>query len=72
MTAEEYAFENMQGCDLNEIVSALEGFAEMKCKRLLEIVAKEARINFSNDKANDFSIDKDSILNVVDLEEFCK
>jgi hypothetical protein len=54
------------------VIQAMQEYALMKCKQLLEIVADKARINFSNDKANDFGINKDSILNCVDLEKFCK
>jgi hypothetical protein len=77
MTAEEYALENMQGCDLQEIESALIGFAELKCKELLEIVAKKAKIIESRSMVNGYDyterlVDKDSILNAVDLKEFIK
>lgn len=49
----------------------MQKFAKQKCKELLLLVAEKARIDFRNDKANDFGIDKDSILNAVDLEKFC-
>ena len=70
MTAEEYALENMQGCDLDEIVSALEGFAKLKCKELLEIVSNLAEVNVLD--YNDYEVNKDSILNAVDLNKFIK
>lgn len=70
-----------QGC----LEEALKYFAELKCKKLLEIVAKKAKIIESenvvyriyNTKTNeelfiDIPIDKDSILNAVDLKEFIK
>lgn len=85
MTAEEYALENMQGCDLQEIETALIGFAEMKCKELLEIVAKKAKIRdedndtyyqphifYCNGDRYKTWVDKDSVLNAVDLKQFIK
>lgn len=77
MTAEEYAFENMQGCDLDEIVSALEGFAKLKCEKLLEIIVENAKIieNRSMSSGYDYTeryVCKDSIINAVDLNEFIK
>lgn len=53
------------------VIEAMQEYAKEKCKELLEIVVRQARISFSNNKANDFGIDKDSILNCVDLEKFC-
>lgn len=76
MTAEDYALENMQilGCDLQEIENALIGFATLKCKELLEIVAKKAEIEWDglNDCTDTAHINKDSILNAVDLKEFVR
>jgi hypothetical protein len=81
MTVEEFLEKNYFGMTLdiahsdvmeNDVKTAMQEYAQMKCKQLLKIVVKEARINFSNDKSNDFGIDKDSILNCVDLEKFCK
>lgn len=81
MTAEEYAFENMQGCDLYEIVSALEGFAKLKCEELLVIVAEKAKAEikyeYSGNTGSEYLdewavIDKNSILNAVNLNEFIK
>jgi hypothetical protein len=77
MTAEDYALGNMEGCDLQEIESALIGFAELKCKELLEIVAKKAKIVENRSMVNGYDyterwVDKDSILNAVDLKEFIK
>ena len=53
------------------VLGAMKSYAKMKCQELLLLVAEKARIDFRNDKANDFGIDKDSILNAVDLEKFC-
>ena len=60
-------------------ITAMQEYAEMKCKQLLEIVAekvetKELFVNGSNggwyDKVG--KVNKDSILNCVDIESFCK
>ena len=67
MTAEDYALENMQGTDLQEIEMALQGFAKMKCKELLEIVAEKAKI-----KDFGYTVSRDSIINAVNLDEFIK
>ena len=67
MTAEDYALENMQGTDLQEIEMALQGFAKMKCKELLEVVAEKAKIiDFG------YAVSRDSIINAVNLDEFIK
>lgn len=58
-----------------DILKAMKEFAELKCKELLEIVAENAEAiegyntGFSGSAA---SVDKESILNVVDLKEFIK
>lgn len=79
MTAEEYMMENMQGADYQEIEDTLIGFAKLKCQELLEIVAEKSQIKtatFGNIGVIGFSdieykeIDKDSILNCVDLDSF--
>lgn len=67
MTAEDYALENMQGTDLQEIEMALQGFAKMKCKELLEIVAEKAKITDFG-----YAVSRDSIINAVNLDEFIK
>ena len=67
MTAENYALENMQGTDLQEIEMALQGFAKMKCKELLEIVAEKAKITDFG-----YTVSRDSIINAVNLDEFIK
>ena len=72
MTAEEYMMENMQGADYQEIESALIGFATLKCQELLEIVAEEAEVKeyFELNYEWTYTVDKDSILNAVDLDKF--
>ena len=78
MTVEEYINKNsyfILNADTpmgNTLREAMCGYAELKCKELLEIVAKKAKINFSNSKSNDYGIDVDSILNAVDLKEFIR
>jgi hypothetical protein len=61
------------------IKQAMKEFASLKCKELLEIVAEKAEtremfVNGSNggwyDKVG--KVNKDSILNAVDLKEFIK
>ena len=60
------------------VIGAMQEYAKIKCKELLEIAAdkaetKELFVNGTNgdwyDKVG--KVDKDSILNVVDLESFC-
>lgn len=72
MTAEEYMMENMQGADYQEIEDALIGFAKLKCQELLEIVAEKAEIKeyFELNYQWTYSVDKDSIINAVDLDKF--
>lgn len=79
MTAEEYALENMQGTDLQEIESALIGFAKLKCEELLKIVSESAQLKQEIEYIHSSVgygavsvVDKDSIFNVVDLDEFIK
>lgn len=79
MTAEEYAMENMHGADLNEIESALIEFAKLKCQELLEVVAENVQlkqeieyIHSSVGYGTVSVVDKDSIFNAVNLDEFIK
>jgi hypothetical protein len=63
--------------DLKNLVDILKEFAELKCKELLEIVAEKAKIkevNYEDEMewVNYTIVDKDSILNAVDLKEFIK
>lgn len=62
-------FENMDKI-LEEQTGIVKEYTKLKCQELLLIVAEKARIDFRNDKANDFGIDVDSILNAVDLDSF--
>ncbi len=58
------------------IKQAMKEFAEIKCKELLEIVAEKAEIKTvtipSGLNIKTCVVDKDSILNAVDLKEFIK
>jgi hypothetical protein len=61
--------------DLKNLVDILKEFAELKCKELLEIVAEKAELDYEkydNYDAQSCEINKDSILNAVDLKEFIK
>jgi hypothetical protein len=90
MTVEKYINENsyfILNADTpmgNILREAMVGYAQLKCKELLEIVAEKAEIkkryrlesngfptviNLVDEEPN---IDKDSILNAVDLKEFIK
>jgi hypothetical protein len=57
--------------DLKNLVDILKEFAELKCKELLEIVAEKAEVRLGISSCN-YVVDKDSILNAVDLKEFIK
>lgn len=80
LTAEEYALENMQGVDLQEIESALIGFAQMHIKAALKAAAEKGLIRIQNKEENYtekvlttyagsiVTVDKNSILNAYPLE----
>lgn len=51
------------------VIDAMKEYAKYKCKELLEIVADNAKILYSYSSPK---VDKDSILNTVDLDEFIK
>jgi hypothetical protein len=67
-----------------EIVELSKDFTEQKCKELLEIVAEKAKIkkeyyrdsnlksNYGDPEIEIMVIDKDSILNAVNLKEFIR
>lgn len=75
MTAEEYANENMQYVD-ESVIDAFQRFAQLKCKKLLDIVAEKAEVKTvtipSGLNIKTCVVDTDSILNCVNLENFCK
>jgi hypothetical protein len=61
----------------NILREAMVGYAQLKCKELLEIVAEKAEIVKTVVQAGEyydesFSVNKDSILNAVNLKEFIK
>lgn len=67
-------FENMDVI-LEEQVKVAKEYAKEKCKELLEIVVEKAKVttiwegNTSSEYV-DYDVDKDSILNAVDLNTF--
>jgi hypothetical protein len=75
MTAEEFKEKYYpEGCRDWMFVEALSEFAELKCKELLEIVAKKAETKKEGNSGSwyDAKVDKDSILNAVNLKELVK
>ena len=65
-----------------EVAEAMKEYARMKCQELLLLVAEKVRIIEDGDINNPYEeyfldlggslrVDKDSILNAVDLEKFC-
>ena len=55
-----------------DVVQAMQEYAKMKCEELLEIVTKEASKFYIKSNIPHYArLDKDSILNAVDLETFC-
>ena len=85
MTAQEFIEKNYpNGCGDWMLDTALQEYAKIKCQELLGIVAEKARIInedgdvyqqphifFCNGEAYKNWVDRDSILNAVDLENFC-
>ena len=68
---------------IDQIIMFMQEYAKIKCKELLEIVAEKAKvIQYSayidmppekEIRGENFviQVDKDSVLNAVDLEDFC-
>lgn len=63
-----------------DVAALMMEYAELKCRELLEIVAEKAKANVlydwsgntGSEYCNEYAVvDKDSILNAVDLKEFC-
>ena len=83
MTTEQYLLNNRvevfgeygDTSQMEEFAKAMQEYTRIKCKELLEIVAEKAEVktvsipNGLNIKT--CVVDKDSILNVIDLEKFC-
>ena len=65
-TAEEFALENMQGTDLQEIERALIEFAKLHVEAALEAADKTAECNFPEGAWDDIE-DKSFILNSYPL-----
>jgi len=68
-------FENMNKI-LEEQTAIAKEYTKQKCQELLLLVAEKAKIKENRSMSNGYDyteryIDKDSILNCVDLEEFC-
>ena len=81
-SVEKYSSKSL--CDA-ELEEAMKEYAKMKCKELLEIVAEKAKIKdedgdvyeqpkgfYCNGELYETWVDKDSILNAVNLDEFIK
>lgn len=85
MTAQEFIEKDYpHGCGEWMFKEALEEYAKAKCQELLEIVAKKAKVKnedgkvyqqphifYCNGEEHKIFVDRDSILNAVDLENFC-
>ena len=72
MTAERFFHNRLNGIGELDIVckELMVEYARLKCQELLLLVAEKAEENFTYSFGYSFE-DKDSILNVVDLEKFC-
>lgn len=53
-----------------KIEDAMKEYAKLKCEELLKIVAEKAEVSFN--KFGEEYVDKESILNAVNLNEFIK
>jgi hypothetical protein len=80
MTAREAIMQGNEGMEFRDVIDNLyddvilmcmRDYAELKCKELLEIVAEKAEVRLGISFCN-YVVDKDSILNAVDLKEFIK
>ena len=84
MTVKEFFHNHLNGIDKLDIIckELMVEYARMKCQELLLLVAEKARIIEDGDVDNPYEeyfldlggslrVDKDSILNVIDLEKFC-
>lgn len=80
MTTQEFIEKNYpNGCGDWMLDTALQEYAKIKCQELLEIVAEKAKTksiypHYVINEYDEFEhtiVDKDSILNCVDLENFC-
>lgn len=57
-----------------DIVKSMQEYAKTKCQELLEIVAEKAKTKKTSNSGSwyDASVDKDSIINAVNLNEFIR
>lgn len=55
--------------DSEDIEQAIKEYSKLKCQELLEIVAEKAKVE---EVWNNYYVNKDSILNAVDLDKFIK
>ena len=60
----------------HNIKKAMQEYAKQKCQELLLLVAEKAKIKENRSMSNGYDyteryVDKDSILNAVDLDSFC-
>lgn len=70
--AEDYALENMQGCDLQEIEQALIGFAKLWGEHIVKTISMKASANVvydSFDGTYDAIINQKSILGAISLDD---
>lgn len=82
MTARETIMEGNEGMEFRDVIDNLydgtilecmKSYAKEKCQELLEIVAEKAKVKVSQHCFElSEEVDKDSILNAVNLDEFIK
>lgn len=66
---EGYKFRDViNNLDEEDILDTMRDYAKSKCQELLEIVAEKAEVSFN--RFGEEYVDKDSILNAVDLDSF--
>jgi hypothetical protein len=81
MTVEQFLEKNYFGMTFDiahsdvmesDFKTAMQEYAQLKCKQLLEIASDKAEAVYDLNDSYRVIVDKDSILNCVDLEKFCK
>jgi len=63
-------------CLSNDVQKAMKEYAKLKCQELLLLVAEKAKVTTIwegtiGSEYVDYDVDRDSIINAVDLETFC-
>lgn len=53
------------------IEEAMKEYASLKCQELLEIVTEKVKLEWIDYTNGEVIVNKDSILNAVDLDKFC-